>query len=217
MIAWSYSVISSFKKCPAQYKAVRVDKLYPYVQGPEAAEGERQHLAFENYVKKSEPLPDNMAHHKPMMDSLIAIPGSKHAEFEIVLDQHGAWTGWRSQTAWLRAKLDLLIKVSPEEAIVVDFKTGKSRYADTSQLKLGAAMLFKTHPSLQRVKAALLFTKENKPVTAEYTRDKESEYWQEFMTEYAILVRAHEQNAFYPKPSGLCKSCPHVVCPNHRG
>lgn len=218
MIAWSYSALSAFTKCPAQYKAVRVDKLYPYVQGPEAAEGERQHKAFENYILKGETLPANMSHHTPMVQALAAIPGKKHPEMKLAVDANGNACQYFDRTVkvWVRAAADLVIERRPEYMQLADFKSGKSRYADTSQLKLTALLLFAKFPALQQVDSALLFTKENKVVPVSYNRDESPKYWSEFLPEYQKLVRAHETNTFHPKPSGLCTRCPHVRCGHNR-
>lgn len=217
MITWSYSLLAAFIKCPMQYDAVRVRKLYPFVEGPEMKEGNKQHKLFENGIKFATPMPPGYEHHQPMIDAIRALPGTKHVELPIAVNQKGDPVGYWDKDVWVRGKADVVVDVSPEVVIVGDYKTGKSQYADTSQLKLTAAMLFNTRPQLQTVKSALIFTKENKTVPMVYTRDKQMTYWQDFMPDYARLVRAHETNTFMPKPSGLCKRCPHTSCTYHPG
>lgn len=215
-IVWSYSVLAAFIKCPRQYKAVRVDKLYPFVQGPEAAEGERQHKAFEDRIVTSTPLPPDLQHHEPMMAKLATMPGNKHAELAMGVSLQGKPTAFFGKDVWVRGKLDYVCE-SGEIGYYADYKTGKSGYADTTQLTLGAAMLFVRYPAMQEVKAALLFTKENKPIAVEYKRSDLSEMWESFMPDYTKLVRAHETNTFHAKPSGLCKRCPHTSCEFNKG
>ena len=51
---------------------------------------------------------------------------------------------------------------------MVDYKLGKSKYADLGQLELMALAIFKMFPEVKKVKGALLFLSEGKLVPSMY-------------------------------------------------
>lgn len=94
-------------------------------------------------------------------------------------------------------------------AWVADWKTGKSsRFADTSQLELMAAMAMVHFPEVQAVKGMLFFLVANDIIQASYKRADLPEILSKW-TGYADQVdEMNAENPWPAKPSGLCKFCP---------
>lgn len=92
---------------------------------------------------------------------------------------------------------------------MADWKTGKSsRYADTSQLELMAAMAMVHYPQVEKVKTMLFFIVPGDIIRAVYTRTQLPDILSKW-TGYADQIDAMDPNQPWPaKPSGLCKFCP---------
>lgn len=75
--------------------------------------------------------------------------------------------------AWLRLKLDVLVRLDHDEAIVIDYKTGRQ---DTNivkhdqQLALYAYVTFMRHPELEKIQAELWYLDKNIVTSKTYTR-----------------------------------------------
>jgi hypothetical protein len=215
---WSYSAHSSFDKCPLQYQQTRLLRNFK-VDSPQIREGNRVHKLFEDRVGLNQPLPPEWAHYEPMIANILTLPGVASAELKLKLDDNAApLPDDGSWEYWVIGIIDLLILNEGDgTAFVIDWKTGKSAYADTQQLKLMALLIFAHFPSIHTVKGMLLFVKDSKPVPAEFTRDKILEYWEQFMPGYLRMVAARDSGVYNAKPSGLCSVCPVTTCDHHRG
>jgi hypothetical protein len=176
---------------------------------------------FEDRVGKNAPLPPEWAHYESLIQGFLALPGTAHPEYRLRIDEAARAipeTGTNEWTYWVLGYIDLLIlSKDTTTAFVLDYKTGKSAYADTQQLKLMALLLFAHFENLHTVHGALWFIKENKVIEATYKRDEQLMYWEHFMAQYVRLREAHATGVFNAKPSGLCSVCPVSTCPHYRG
>lgn len=214
--AWSYSALGTFKTCPRQYYHLKVLKDIPYEQNATAEYGDRMHKAIEAYGKYETPLPPEFVFVKPTVDTLLAFPGRKLFEFKMALTEEYLPTAYFAKDTWWRGMADLLIIDDARGlARVVDWKSGKSKNADVSQLELMALAVFHTFPHITRVKAGLAFLTEDKFIPAAYTADRKDDYWQNWLGDLDRLKHAYESGVWNAKTSGLCagwcpvKSCEH--------
>lgn len=215
---WSYSSLKSFKTCAKKFFEIKVARNYKEPEYTEATlYGSNFHEAAEHYVRDGVELPPHFAYVKQQLDTLRALPGEKHCEYEMGLTKDFEPCGFRDPNVWCRGIADLLI-VNHETGVarVVDYKTGKSaKYADTAQLELMALMVFKHFPSVKKVKAGLLFVVANSFKPAAYSAEQEQVYWQGWLADVKRLENAHRTGVWNPSPSGLCRrhcvvmSCPH--------
>jgi RecB family exonuclease len=103
-------------------------------------------------------------------------------------------------------------------ARVGDYKTGKSsRFADTEQLELMAAMVMSHYPKIDIVKGALLFVVANDIVKAEYTRAQLPEIFSKWAGHASMIESALDGGVWNARPSGLCGFCPVTTCEHHKG
>ena len=79
---WSYSSLKEFENCPKKYQEVRILKNYSFVDTPQTIYGKEVHEALELYVRDGKPLAKNYLRFKKMVDTLIAIPGTKYPELK---------------------------------------------------------------------------------------------------------------------------------------
>ena len=121
-MAWSYSSWSLYKKCPLAYKLRYIDKIPGPKPGPALDRGNRIHKNLELFLKG-----ETSAHEAPGMGEKVVELRSKPAlKVEAPWGFTKKWipTGWTSRDTWCRMKLDASYS-TPDQVIVVDFKTGR--------------------------------------------------------------------------------------------
>jgi hypothetical protein len=111
----------------------------------------------------------------------IKIDLLRHLYSEGMVELEGDWgmseeweiVEWKR--AWLRLKLDVLVFLSPTEAIVIDYKSGKkwgNEVKHDQQLALYAFITFMRHPLLETIQAELWYIDGNEVTSKTYTRAK---------------------------------------------
>jgi RecB family exonuclease len=125
--------------------------------------------------------------------------------------------GFSDPEYWVRGIADLLI-IDGDTAFIVDYKTGKTNYADPKQLKLMALMTFAHFPEVEIAKTGLMFVSYDTFMTEEYKRTDSESLWNAFNEDLQRLSIAFD-NAIWPaQPTGLCrKHCPVETCRYYGG
>lgn len=206
-IAHSYTSLTSFETCPKRHYHLRVAK--DVVEPPTDALkwGEIVHKSLENRLKDGTELPEKLAHCEPYAALIEQMPGEKLVEEAIALDKNFQRVDWWDKAAWLRAKLDVGV-VANTKAAIFDWKTGK-RKPDNDQLKLFAGVAFTVLPEVQEITTGFIWLPDKKIDKQVFTREQNTEIWQGFLARIARVERAHAENRWPPKPSGLCRNyCP---------
>ena len=183
---WSFSALKEYVNCPRQYQELKVLKRYEKKATEQMLYGTVVHKACEDYVAEGKPLEKNYLRFKPVLDSLVAIPGTKYPEHEMALTRDKEPCGFKDENRWVRGIVDLLI-VDGDQAFIVDYKTGSNRYPDPKQLKLMALMTFAHFPEVKRIKAGLLFVMHESFMDEEYSRDQIPKLWNYFSTDLERL------------------------------
>lgn len=210
-VKWSYSSLKTYLNCPKQYYEVKVAQNFVQKDTHHTIYGKEVHKALEEYVKTQTPLPKNYEFIKPVLDSLIDIPGDKYPEQEMALNAAREPCDFTSPDYWVRGIVDLLI-VDGSDAFIIDYKTGNPRYADPKQLKLMALMTFAHFPNVENIKGGLLFVSKNTFIPENYVREEITKYWASFANELERLKLSFESAIWPPNPSGLCGFCPVSTC-----
>ena len=212
--SWSFSSLKAFSNCQFRYNQTTRLKAFKEDYSAAQAVGHKQHGSLEAAVKQGIPTKD------PILDMVVA---TCKREFTAVLAEHKfafssdfKTTSWFDKSTWFRYAPDIM-GFNGATGHLIDLKTGKSAYADTTQLALGAVCMFTVYPEITTVKGALLFTKDKKFMQDTYTRDRAGEYLAPFMRTYTTLLTAIETNTWSMNPTGLCKTCPVSVCPHYKG
>lgn len=214
VVAWSYSSIKTFQSCPKKYYHLKVAKDVKEAPSEIMLYGIDAHKAAELYVSDSAELPARYEFMRAQLDKLKAMDGDKYCEYRFGLTESMEPCDFFAKNVWLRGAIDLLI-INKERgtARIVDYKFGKSKNADASQLQLMSLAIFKLFPEVTKIKAGLLFCAEDKFMPSAYSMDDASNMWMNWLPEVNRLETAHKTGVWNPNPSGLCKAyCPVISC-----
>ena len=211
---WSFSSLKDFINCPKQYQEIKVLKRFHKFPTEQMRYGTEVHKACEDYVGEGVPLAENYKRFQPVLDSLVAIPGTKYPEYRMALDKDRQVSAY-GKGYWVRGIVDLLI-VDGDHAFLVDYKTGSNRYPDPKQLKLMALMTFAHFPEVNKVKAGLLFVMHESFMDEEYTRDQIPKLWSYFENDLERLSLSYENDTWQANPTPLCGWCPVRTCEFHK-
>lgn len=203
--------------CAHQYHEVKVAKKFVQSDTVQTLYGKDVHTALELYIANGTPLPQNYKQFEAAVLPLKAMPGEKFTELKMgLLADRVTPCDFDDPNYWVHGIADLVV-VDGDCAWVVDYKTGKSRYADTKQLKLMALMMFAKFPKLERVAGGLLFLLDQQFVPELYTRAEIPKLWESFDHPLRLMSSYHARDVWPKNPSGLCrKYCPVNTCEHHR-
>lgn len=216
---WSASRLKVFETCKLRaqlaYGAKIPEPARPLPPGKlEHANdrGHRVHEAAEAYVRGHGPWLPELAKFRPEFDSLKALyaQGLVSLEEEWGMDQDWAPVEWRAPTVWLRAKLDALVFLSPQEAVLIDYKTGK-RYGNelthAEQTQLYQLIAFLRYPALELIHTELWYLDEDELIHTLFTRRNGLRLLPAFSRRGHALTQAR---AFPPSPNVVaCRWCPY--------
>tara|TARA_R110000772_G_scaffold32788_2_gene80056 strand:- start:7770 stop:8447 length:678 start_codon:yes stop_codon:yes gene_type:complete len=213
---WSYSSATMFEKCPKQYYHLNVVKdVKQDFDAPHFAYGNEVHKAAELYIGSGVPLPTKFEVFQRPLDMLNNIPGKKYCEFRLGLTRDLEPVEFFGDGVWWRGIIDLLIiDEDSKTATLIDYKTGKSsRFADTRQLSLLSAAVFKHFPNIETVKAGLMFLVSKELIKEDFKHYSVDDMIGEWDTTIKRLDTAIDTNVFNPSPNFACKSfCPVEKC-----
>lgn len=207
MTAWSYSSLTAFETCPRRYKLTKVTKEITEPQTEATLHGNAVHKAIEESITKGKAMPDKYKQHRPLVDTVLAAPGVKHAEMKFALTKDLTPTTFFGKDVWLRGVFDLVVD-KIDNAVIVDWKTGKPK-PDSDQLKLFAAAAFSLMPRLKTVRTGFAWLAHNRLDSETFEKDEAPAIWGEFKPRVQRIQIAVQTDGFPPQPSGLCKNwCP---------
>jgi len=205
--AWSFSSLKTFTTCPKKFYHTKVLKDIKEPEGEQALYGKLVHEVAELYIRDGKEIPEKFAFIKPALDSLLKIQGEKFCELKMALTEKLEPCDFFDPDCWFRGVADLLIIDREKgEARVIDYKLGKSRYADLGQLELMALAVFKMFPEVKKVKGGLLFLAEDKFVPTMFEVEQQHRYWGNWMPKVMTLEGAYSADIWNAKPNGLCKN-----------
>lgn len=218
-LAHSYSAIKDFEGCPRRYHEVRILKKFKSKDTEATLYGTAVHKAFEDFIKDHAPLPASFEAYRKFVEPLATLDADIRCEEKMGIRADFTPCGFFDKDVWFRGIPDYLaISRSGKVARVADYKTGKSsRYADTAQLELMAAMVFIHHPTVEKVKGALLFVVVGDIIKAEYTRAQLPEILSKWAGRASAIEGALEVGVWNARSSALCKFCPVSSCEHHHG
>lgn len=210
-VAWSFSALSAFETCAFQFYNYKVGKLFADTMGPEAAHGNYVHECLDKRISQGRPLPADIAHYEPYAARFVNSTGQVFAERKLALNKALEPVAFFARDVWVRGIIDVSI-LKGERGAAWDWKTGK-RKLDDDQLRLFAGMLFAVHPELQEVSTGYIWLPTKQLDKGHFTRDQVPEIWGGFLPRVQRLERAHADNNWPKKPSGLCKKhCAVLSC-----
>ncbi len=117
---------------------------------------------------------------------------------------------WMSNDVWVRIKCDLVVHLNEEEAVVIDYKSGK-RYGNElkhgEQLQLYTVATLLKFPLLQKVTSELWYLDLDDLQSMTFSRSQGLRFLPNFEKRLDGMTGA---SAFPPNPNGFsCKWCPY--------
>lgn len=210
---WSYSRLKNYESCPLKYKSIDIDRKH-VERTQELDRGEALHSAMYERVANGVKLPvvfGYMERWASRLTSELHPQQSIMCEMKAALDREYNPTEFMSKRVWVRARIDYL-RVIPNQAHVVDYKTGKPRL-DDAQLALCAAMVFCHYPEVEQIRAEFIWTEYGDTSHQIYKRNELPRIWRELLPRVNKLEEAHDHENFPAVPNGLCaKYCPVATC-----
>lgn len=182
--SWSHSKLVDFEKCKRMFW-LKHDQKIPEPERPlppgklEHANdrGTRIHDSCERYVNGTSPdlCFEAEKHFGPELDLLRYL----HSQGQVSLEGEWAmaddWEVADWKKGWLRLKLDAIVHLSKQEAVVIDYKSGKkfgNEIKHGEQLQLYALVSFLRYPELEVVTAELWYLDQNEVTKLRFTRDQ---------------------------------------------
>lgn len=207
-IKFSFSSIKTWKNCPRQFEETYLQRRFKKEPTPEMQHGLDQHKVLQKALENKEPEPP--VRNVPLKFWWFLVQKKAQAEQKLAITRLGIPNDFFGKETWLRGVLDVLlvlqdypVPIDKRNAIVVDWKTGSSRYPDELQGKVSAALL---KDKVDHVYFILSFIKDGTHFPYYFhTRTA----WQELLTLTKTIEEAQE---YPPRPSGLCRFCPVTSC-----
>ena len=218
-LPWSYSSLSSFAQCPRNYYEIKVAKRYKDAPNEKALWGTYCHEEFEKALRNGTPLPENLKQYEGYMKGLREyVPGEKHFELKGGLTRKLEPCSFFDNDVWVRVILDYVaIDWSHKWAVVVDHKSGNSRYHDPKQLMLFALWVFYKWPEVQGVETRYHWFTEGSNTTKEvYMRHHMDDLWSLLMPDLKQYAQAFKDEVWQERESWKCGFCPVTECKHWR-
>ena len=217
--SWSHSRLGVFETCPLRAKLQYIDKI-PEPERPlppgktEHANdrGSRVHDGGELFVKQNVELLPELWSFKPEFLKLRELyrQGKVSTEGEWAYDIEWNPVAWNAPEAWLRMKLDALVRLSRTHAVVIDYKTGRKfgneiKHGEQGQLyQLGTFMRF---PELQTIDVEFWYTDQDDLTQVRYKREQGVRFFKNFDQRGKRVTSAKD---FPAKPNAYnCRWCPY--------
>jgi hypothetical protein len=212
---WSFSSMSEFEICPAQYAAKR---FYCTHKDDGKAEhliwGNRVHKALEERLINLRRLPEDMKEYDRYCRAMIE--SCKHhniaAELQICIDREMNLTSWFGKQAWGRAVLDVCLDYG-NIVKIFDWKTGKKKDNDL-QIKIFCAFASLQYPEAEEFHAKYIWLNSGQTSGARYTRKDMPKIWDDIFSRVRTMEQAWKHEHFPERRCGLCRGwCINTDCP----
>jgi hypothetical protein len=179
-------------------------KDIPYEQNEAAAWGDTVHKLIEKFFETGD-FPETLAPYRDMILGVAAIRGERLIEQNLAVDKDWQPCKYKSPDAYFRGKVDLTLVRNDGSIVVVDWKTGNSKYGDGGQGGRYAAMLFSHYPEVHTIRTRFIYFKDGKVARGEFSRERLFDL-ADGVDSVARTIEISAVSDTWPKKSGpLCK------------
>lgn len=214
MPPWSYSSLGAYTTCPKQYHETRVLKRYVQQESEQIKWGNEVHKAIEERGKNGTPLPERVRKVAAIAEKIQdQLPGFHHHERKFAVTVDLKATDFYAADAWSRSVVDFLA-IKGSTAVSLDWKTGKRKEGST-QLVLSSAHIFANMPEVDKISTGFVWLAEGGKITGKQTlyRSEYDNLYKSFIPDLVNMQWSYDNDAWPPRPSGLCKRwCPVIDC-----
>lgn len=216
---WSYSRLAVFEGCKfraqLQYgqKIPEPERPLPPGKTEHANDrGTRLHTDAELYVKGEIPFNPELGRFQVEFEALQRLYAAGKVSLEGDWATNFDWepTGWTGPDTWQRLKLDAMVLLSPHEAVVIDYKSGKrfgNEVKHAEQTQLYAVNTFLRYPDLEEITTELWYLDQDELISTTYQRHRALRFRAAWHRRASAMTTAIE---FPPNPSKwTCVYCPY--------
>lgn len=213
MIALSHSKLNTFKQCPRKFRLQYIDKAqeFEYVESPAAARGTKLHAQLEEWVlAKINETPEVKLSPEcesvlPIINNLVNNYEKVYPEQKVSINEDHKEVSWFDRSTYYRGIIDLMV-INDDEAIVIDYKSGKVRDYDGfgGQLHLMAMIVFSIRPEINKVTTAYLFLDHKHTIKLDFTRDDMSALMKYYKKQFDLV---NAETEFKPTVNRYCHWC----------
>lgn len=210
--AWSFSTLDMFEKCRKKFYHLKVIKDRKEPDNQWQQDGKFVHDALFQYAVNGKPLPLTIRHMQEQVDKMLALPGERHGELRLCLNDSFKPRDFFAKDAWVRAVIDLVI-VRGDHAVIIDWKTGKQK-PGFAQLRLSAAVLSRYMPEIEKFSLIYAWLKDGEFTSDKMEKGDIRQVWLDYMPRVQRIDAAIATTDFPATPSPLCAYCPITDCPH---
>lgn len=221
-MAFSYSSISKFETCAAQYFYTYIEKSAVFVENDAQKYGSECHDFLDKAINNKIEFTPRYEFLKPVVKAIQSIPGEIHTEFPLAFNADWSESTWFAKDSFIKGKSDVTILHPTEPRILIkDHKfTGKAGDAEgekyRGEMEMFVLLHSKKFPGTEQIDCGLLWLKERAPETKfRYTKADFPEVEDKILGKIQKIEDAICFDRFPRRPSGLCYGwCNCVKCPN---
>lgn len=217
--AWSHSRIVVFEQCKRRAELAYIQRI-PEPQRPLPPgksehpndRGTRLHEAAEKYVRGGVELISELQSFSPEFARLRELneEGKLSLEGEWAYNKKWEPVAWMSSDVWCRIKCDTIAFMSEDEAVVIDYKSGKrfgNEVKHSEQMQLYQLGIFLRYPKIKKVTVELWYLDLDELHSMEYRRDQGMRYLDSFSRRGESMTTCED---FPPNPNAFsCRWCPY--------
>lgn len=204
---WSYTSLSDYIRCPRRYFRRHVKKdLPPEDKSDAQLTGTAVHEAMKAAIRRGNKLPSAFVGYEPLVAPLRKVPEHRIlAELKLGMTVEGRDCDFFAEGVWGRGALDVVVFGDNNSALLLDWKTGKSR-EDPFELALQALLLRSKYPEIEKVIGHYVWLRTGKLGQAHDVSDTNSTRASvdELMEEISNRL---ESNAWPPDENPFCGWC----------
>jgi len=179
--------------------------------------GSRLHDNAELFIRgKAKLAPELRKHFTPEFEALYRLFREKKVFLEGEWGMDRNWNPCEWKEAWLRLKLDALVFLSPQHAVVIDYKTGRregNEIKHAEQVQLYQLVTFLRYPKLDTIDVELWYPDIDFLFNQTYHRDQGLRFMRKFnergntITTYEFKGEREDANpSIY-----TCRYCPYGI------
>lgn len=203
--AWSFSRLTAYENCPLKFKLTVIDKLKEPAS-PAMERGKNIHTQGELFLKGTVAgVPESFKLLAVEMED--ARVHAAESELEVTFNKDWGITGWFEPDAWLRIKIDVLLR-KDDTVRIIDLKTGKNRGGYEDQLELYCLAALIMYPELDSVMAELWFVDSGEVIGTSHGDYKQKDVkklkkkWENRAKPMFV------DDVWAPRPNEYCGYCP---------
>ena len=221
--SWSFSRLGDFEKCRFLFWLKHEQRipepereLRPRQTEQANDRGSRIHEEAETFTRGKGALTPGLLKFEDHFQKLKRLFALGRVELE---GEWGMSSGWEIvpwKGAWLRLKLDAIVHMNKQRAVVIDYKSGKkfgNEVKHGEQINLYALVAFMRYPELEEVDAELWYLDTDEITHRRFTRDQALRFRKNFDLRATALISCNE---WKPSPNTFtCRWC--LYGPEHSG